>query len=200
MKTLVLIAALLAGLLTGLLAGPVRADVAGFENDYRALFTSHAGRVQQPAPGMRVLEMPGPVIIYEDTASDGTRHYRAEDHSGRGAAGCMFDALIDATVIAGLCPDMLDATSSAQLDAMTRAMARFVAANAAPPLPVRAVEPRLRSVVRERAARIRVRCPAPVSGVQDNRARLQAMLRPGGIGALKRALAMPRLPVMQPCD
>lgn len=181
-------------------APPLSAEVAGFAPDYAGLFARHQAQVADQGFGRRVLELPGPVLVYEMTAADGSRAYRGLDQSGLGAAGCVFDQLVTATVVAGVCDGLIGARERTTLDAMTRAMARFTGANTHPPVPVQEVEPRLHAAIRDRAARLRIACPDPGAPVQGAAELLRAMTAKGGIAAVKRALKQPRLPVMAPCN
>lgn len=181
------------------LAGSAAAELIGFGNDYKMLFERHAAEVQQPEPGRVVLELPGPVIVERIGKADGAPGYRGRDESGLGAAACILDGLIEASVLDRHCPGLLTPQERRILDAMTRAMARYTGANVVPQVDVRDVAPRLQALLQSRAAALDVVCPGAETADQDLAARLKAVVGPGGIKAVKLTMTKPRLAVMEPC-
>lgn len=174
-----------------------------FEIDFAALITAHEAEVTQAQPGIRVLEMPGPVIVSEITQTDGTRRYLGVDHSGLGAVGCNFRVLIDMVMAAGMCPGTLTTQESAVLDRHLERTALFVGRNTVPPVHEAEIRPmlldRLRKLTEQYEHGGGVQCPDPQSGAQDWAEMARNLARPGGQAAVERALGLPRLPVVNPC-
>jgi hypothetical protein len=174
-----------------------------FENDYAALFAAHEAEVMQAEPGVRRLELPGPVIVSAITAADGSLRHVGVDQSGLGAAGCTYHTLVQVVVAAGLCPGTLSPTESATLDAHLEQAARFMAANGFPPVPAREARPQLlddlRALSEQYTSEGALQCPDGDTGVQDWAEMARNLARPGGRAAIERALSLPRLPVMNPC-
>ena len=178
--------------------------VAAFENDYPALFRAHEARVQQAEPGVRRLELPGPVIIEEVTRATGGMRYVASDQSGLGAAGCGFALLADLVALTGMCDDMLTPGEHAVLEQHLWRVGRFVADNAYPPL----AESALRAAV---VARLQARleayrqegegiCPRHDGAELGLVEMARNLTRDGASTAIDRLVSLPRLPVMDPCN
>lgn len=174
-----------------------------FENDYAALFATHADRVQQAAPGERRLELPGPVVVVEITKPDGTRRYDADDLSGLGAAGCAFGLLTELVLKFGHCKGGLSDEELVLLEGHLLTVAHFVAENAYPAMSPAKVRPRLLETLRVHRARLErigaLQCDSDDSGRQDAAEIARNLARPGGAAAIDRVISLPRLPVSNPC-
>ncbi len=182
-----------------LMAGAARAEDAGFPIDYDALFAAHADKVQQPEPGLRHLELPGPVIV---TARDngGVPTYFATDQSGQGAVGCAMSVMIEVLVLAGHCDSVLDTGSIARLEGLIHAYGVFMAQNSFPPVPADQVLPRLQAMIRARDARLgQFACPAPDAADNQIVSMARSISSESAVRRAKRSLSKPRLPVLNPC-
>ena len=182
--------------LVALLPLTATAQEAGFAPDYAALFETQADKILQATPGTRRLELPGPVVVEEITGG-GRLRYRATDQSGRGAVLCQLDALLWAGLMAQHCPGLFSAAEAEQLTGMTVQTAVFAGANTVPPLAPNAAIERLQATARDLASRARPACPQPDT---PQAARLVAITGAGAQQRLAASLALPRLPVTDPCD
>jgi hypothetical protein len=175
---------------------------AGFENDYAALFAAHADKVLETQPGIRQLELPGPILVEERRRADGSVAYSGTDLSGQTAAGCGMGLLIDLVVLTGSCPDMITAAERAVLEAALLDVAGFVGANAFPPVPQDDVRPRLVALIQARKSRLDIEgmaCDPGDSGQQDAAEIARNLARPGGQASIARMISLPRLPVENDC-
>ena len=181
----------------------VSGPVVAFENDYPALFEAHADKVNMAQPGLRRLELPGPVVIEEITHSNGTRTYRASDQSGLGAAGCGFGLLVDLVVRSGFCEGMLSRSQHSELEAHLWRVARFVGDNAYPRMSEDAIRPALVDRLQFRSEAYISSdvggCPQDDAGTQDLAEMAKNLSGPAGQAAIDRLVSLPRLPVMDPC-
>lgn len=181
----------------GLFLGPV----AAFELDYGAVFAAHKDKVAQGTPGTRILELPGPVILREITHADGRVEYRGMDQSGLGAMGCTYMILVDLVTIAGICEGAINAGEMGQLEAQLRHVAGFMGENTVPKVAKKDIHKVLVSNLRERIKHFQGRdiCPSETGGQYGVISMMQGMLRPDVREEMRRALDVPRLPVMNPC-
>ncbi len=191
------------GLVLGFLAamaGPLQGEQAGFEVDFDALFAAHADRVQTPAPDVRHLEMPGPVIITRRVVN-GRAQYQASDMSGQGAVACAMSVMLDVLVLAGHCPDVLDRAAITRLEGMIHAYGLFMAQHTYPPVPAGQVAERLKSMVRGRdGATPAYDCPLPDAADNQVVDLARAITSRQAVQRAQRRLAVPRLPVSSPCS
>ena len=180
------------------LAGPA----AAFENDYAALMRDRAAEVQEAQPGLRRLELPGPVIVEERRQADGSLVYSGRDLSGFVAAGCGLAQLVDAVLLAGRCPAVMSEADRARLEGTLAELARFVGENAYPPVPEDKVRPKLVALMLARSVTAELTgtaaCPEE-GGTQDAAEIARNLARPGGQSAIWRMMGFPRLPVEAPC-
>ena len=175
-----------------------------FDNDYPALFAAHEAEVLAAQPGVRRLELPGPVIIEEILSDAGATRYVASDQSGRGAAGCSFELLLDLVVLSGMCEDMLSREEHAVLEAHLWRVGRFVGQNAYPPVAEAALRP---GIVSRLQARLEAYgrdggaiCPESDGARLGLAEMARNLTRGAGRAAIDRLVGQPRLPVMRPCE
>lgn len=180
--------ALLLGLC--LVAGPVP----GQGIDFAAVMAQHAADVETPAPGMRVLELPGPVIV---TCRNGV--CTGMDQSPHGAAGCAVRVLTEMAVLDQLCPDVLDTWAKARLRAGLDEGWRFWADNTLPRVSHADALALRETTMATRRAQTGL-CPIDGSGQGDDlRQLLLSVTRETSAGRLARTFETPRLPVTNPC-
>ena len=165
----------------------------GFDPDFDRVFADHAAEVQSPAPGIEVLELPGPVVL---TRQGG--YVTAQDQSAWGPAGCALKRLALITAAVQLCPMVLAAEERDRLPAQLLRAAQFAADNTVPPLDAAARDAALEALlVRGRAAQEGL-CPGDGAdpgwvGFAGYLASEPAMRR------FARIFDQPRLPVATDC-
>lgn len=173
-------------------AGSASAD--GFTPDYTALFRDQASEVQEPAPGLEILELPGPVIL---TRRDGAG-VRAEDQSGHGPAGCALARLVEITAAVQLCPDLLNIAERDRLATLLLRAARFAAENTYPPLTPDLREEALTAALAKARLAQGGTCPQPETEADWVRF-ARSLATDEAARRFAHIFAVPRLPVAQPC-
>lgn len=158
--------------------------------DYPLLFETHADQVQEPSPGVQVLELPGPVVV---TCENGRCF--GIDHSAHGAAGCALRLLNSAVAVARHCPSTFTSEEAQRLE---RALDRgwgFYARNSVPPL-----DDATLAQMRQRAMWYEIGSLGDVCALgHDGRAFLKDMASANRANWVARVFETPRLPVMSPC-
>lgn len=181
------VCALLLAVATG-----ARAD--GFSPDYIALFRVHASEVEEPSPGLEILELPGPVIL---TRRDG-EGVRAEDQSGHGPAGCALARLVEITAAVQLCPDLLSIAERDRLATLLLRAARFAAENTYPPLSDDEREDALAATLAKARLAQGGTCPQPETEADWVRF-ARSLATDAAARRFAHIFAVPRLPVAEPC-
>ncbi|MCT4371246.1 hypothetical protein CLG85_013335 [Yangia mangrovi] len=166
----------------------------GFSPDYIALFRDHAAEVEEPSPGLEILELPGPVIL---TRRDG-EGVRAEDQSGHGPAGCALSRLVEITAAVQLCPDLLNIAERDRLATLLLRAARFAAENTYPPLTDDEREDALAAALAKARLAQGGTCPQPETEADWVRF-ARSLATDEAARRFAHIFAVPRLPVAEPC-
>lgn len=177
-----------------LLACATGARADGFSPDYIALFRVHASEVEEPSPGLEILELPGPVIL---TRRDG-EGVRAEDQSGHGPAGCALARLVEITAAVQLCPDLLSIAERDRLATLLLRAARFAAENTYPPLSDDEREDALAATLAKARLAQGGTCPQPETEADWVRF-ARGLATDAAARRFAHIFAVPRLPVAEPC-
>jgi len=175
---------------------PARADP--FAIDYAYIFATHPDKTTRATLTERRLELPGPVLLSEHTTRTGLR-YDAEDQSGYGAAGCLFDRTAQIVAMMQLCPDLLTPEQSPALSQRLLDIARFYARNTRPTIPDDRVIPALKTHLTNLRSQMTGRCPDPAIEQTDAVSFAHHLASPLGKRQIDRALSRPRLPVRGRC-
>lgn len=175
-----------------------------FDTDYSKVFAridaDTPDAIARTGATTRRADLPGNVHIVETTLSDGTTTYFGYDDSPEGAPGCTFNIMVEVLATLFACPQMLDAAGRAALTANLDASARFVGANAIPPVPQDDIPARLMQLVETRSAamaRTGLTCPTPDD--PELMPIIRTTSNPDFRHLLNRMHAVPRLPVSNPC-
>ncbi|MBE9638321.1 hypothetical protein IQ782_15815 [Salipiger pacificus] len=174
------------------MAGPAAAD--GFTPDYTALFRDHMDDVEEPSPGLEILELPGPVIV---TRRDGSG-VRAEDQSGHGPAGCALARLVEITAAVQLCPELLSLAERDRLASLLLRAAAFAGDNTYPPLTLEEREDALAAALAKARLAQGGSCPLPETEADWVRF-ARSLATDEAARRFAHIFAVPRLPVAQPC-
>ncbi|MCA0938529.1 hypothetical protein LCM08_03355 [Salipiger pacificus] len=183
-----------AGAVFALLLAVAGAFADGFSPDYIALFRDHAAEVEEPSPGLEILELPGPVIL---TRRDG-EGVRAEDQSGHGPAGCALSRLVEITAAVQLCPDLLNIAERDRLATLLLRAARFAAENTYPPLTDDEREDALAAALAKARLAQGGTCPQPETEADWVRF-ARSLATDEAARRFAHIFAVPRLPVAEPC-
>ena len=188
-------AAILAALAIAL-ASPVPA----FDIDYARLFAETPEAVSPVGEQSRRLDLPGPVVVMETTASDGSKSYMGLDESPAGAVGCTFRLLLDLSAMAEVCPALLDPAQTTTLADRLERTADYMAANTVPPVAPGDIATRLAALIAARTAHLKtaVACDDKAM-MEEARPFITTLTGPSFKPILDQQLAVPRLPVAHPC-
>lgn len=169
--------------------------------DYAAVFAEHE---QEIVPGGEIdgravdlLAVPPGIELRRLTGPNGEVTYTGIDATGDGAVGCLFDLYFELVAMGRSCPWTPPKAEAAMLETRLRRITRFVLANGVPERdPADAedwLEARLARWQEDIAPRA---CGAPDAGLQGFAG---ALASEAFAPVLDKALAVPRLPVSQPC-
>ena len=170
--------------------------------DYPALFELHADSITtvSGADGIngRQLSLSGEIRITE-TGPIGQRRYVGADLSQAGAVGCFANLMIEIAGLLESCPDKTTAPQKERLEfALTQVFA-FVAQNTFPPHPLATVD----ASARARIIAIKALSSQEPQYCAENEAGIarigDGLVNDGFTTELAAILAVPRLPVMNPC-
>jgi len=188
-------AAILAALAIAL-ASPVPA----FDIDYARLFAETPDAVSPVGEQSRRLDLPGPVVVMETTASDGSKNYMGLDESPAGAVGCTFRLLLDLSAMAEVCPALLDPVQTTTLADRLERTADYMAANTVPPVAPDAIAARLAALIAARTVHLKTVVACDDQAImQEARPFITTLTGPAFKPILDQQLAVPRLPVAHPC-
>lgn len=167
--------------------------------DYDLLFQTHASEIVQDDMGAR-LDLPGGVTVHRTT--DGS--YIGTDTSENGAVGCLFMIMEELRPLVTQCEGLVPEANRAQFDQNFATLLDFLAANAVPPRSAEALRASLSQVPLSHApllqapfvSEICVEAAAPDSDISIF---LTHLTSPESAENLAKTLAVPRLPVTNPC-
>ncbi|NBZ89623.1 hypothetical protein [Stagnihabitans tardus] len=174
------------GLLLALLPGAALAEAL---IDYDLLFQTHASEVVQTDRGAR-LDLPGGVTVQR--TEDGS--YIGTDTSGNGAVGCLFLIMEELRPLVTQCEGLVPETGRAQFDQNDATLLDFLAANAVPPRSAEALRASLSQAPVDPAI-----CAEAAAPDSDISIFLTHLTSPESADDLAKTLAVPRLPVTNPC-
>lgn len=173
--------------------------------DYEALFRDKADLVRDETradgPDTRVLDLPGNVTVTAVRNEEAT-DYIAIDRSPEGAVGCLIRIVVDLRRV-GPCDGVISAEQATRIAAVFDRLLAFHVVNTWPPL-APAEQPRAMDEIRQTLNRNDPPAAAVCAGLDDS-ARRDVARMAGSIGgenvmvALEQVLAVPRLPVTNPC-
>ncbi|MFW2587903.1 hypothetical protein [Sagittula sp. SSi028] len=169
--------------------------------DYPALFDTHADKITEggtrDGSDIDVLKMPEGIELYRYTDPDGATRYDGMDVSGRGAVGCLYDLYFELNALAKSCRWTPSPHDARVLEQRLRRITRFVMANAQPALDPAEVDAHLAAQLEQwRETGGAEACTDPDHGIQGFAG---ALASDAFEGVLDFALAVPRLPVDNPC-
>ena len=169
--------------------------------DYAAVFAAHEVEVlagdQIDGRAIEILTLPDGIELRRLTGPNGEVTYTGIDASGRGAVGCLYNLFFELHALARTCEWTPPKRAAKVLESRLRRITRFVMANAVPPMEADTVNGYLAAQLDLwQAGPGREACGAPDHGLQGFAAALSS---DGFEQALDTALAVPRLPVTNPC-
>ncbi|HBG98392.1 MAG TPA: hypothetical protein DDY29_06590 [Rhodobacteraceae bacterium] len=167
--------------------------------DFDRLFADFADRVEtvELADGTerRILMMPGPVRLSHDL---GTNRFVGLDESGLGAVGCAAHLVFGLVERARACPRLLTPAQHRALSERADEVITFMAENAYPPIAKSVAAGYVEAMIDQEIDEKRLAgwtCPVPPSI-----GRLSThILSDAFAEELTLSLALPRLPVVNPC-
>lgn len=182
-----------------LAALPAVADPLGLV-DYDALFAQHADRVVTSTDGQQVLDLPPSTRITRMTGDSST--VVGIDLSEGGAPGCIAAILVDVAALLRACPDSFTDAQRGAVETHADRLSRFYAANVLPQVTPEAARLRFDARVADRAADWTGRpdwSAAACIADPENAPLLDTVTSNGFRNILESVLAVPRLPVSNPC-
>lgn len=163
----------------------------GFRIDFEAVFAAHADQVERSDDGRRKLKTESGVEIRETGSG-----IVGLDWSEGGAVGCLMRIYTEVAAVARVCDLGLEPAAEARLQERTQRLAAFFAENTLPRMDPGDRDAALEQTLTALAAARQGQCPDPGSEPQMFMVEMTSEdLDP----VLDKALAVPRLPVANPC-
>ena len=175
--------------------------------DYGLLFQEHSEDLSKVTADdgsvKTVLEFDTGVRVTR-TGVEQSYHYLGEDFSTEGAVGCSFNIVLELRLYSQICPKLIEGLDTGRFENVFQQLNSFVAENGYPAVSEVENATRADAYIRVKKAND-VQAMANIC-VEDKFGELehlhgfyQGLIDLGESGALKEMLAVPRLPVSNPC-